>query len=162
MDPNEKQRQIGKTMSVLTIIWVGMLASLGVYVAVAFQVGPTESGMAPAQLRIMRYILMGMGIAELGGAVFLQKFLLRAAASPNPAPSLPGVGFHPAVAKFTMATILVLAISESIGIFGLVLYLLGAGFSTLYLFIGVSAAAMFYFKPRSEVLDDLLSGQSRN
>ncbi len=48
-----------------------------------------------------------------------------------------------------------LALSESIGIYGFVLFLLGDGFRTLYIFIGISALAMFFYRPKREELEAL-------
>jgi len=48
-----------------------------------------------------------------------------------------------------------LALSESIGIYGLVLFLLGDSFQTLYIFISISALAMFFYRPKREDLETL-------
>ena len=60
-----------------------------------------------------------------------------------------------ALARYTTAVIISLALSECIGIYGLVLFLLGDEYQTLYIFIGAAAAAMFYFRPKREELVDL-------
>jgi hypothetical protein len=59
---------------------------------------------------------------------------------------------HPAAAKYTTALVVAMALSESIGIYGLVLFFLSKDSLTLYLFILMSAIAMFYYRPRKEEL----------
>jgi len=51
-----------------------------------------------------------------------------------------------------------LALSESIGIYGLVLFLLGKNTMDLYLFILVSAGAMIMYRPRKDELLSLAQG----
>ncbi len=45
-----------------------------------------------------------------------------------------------------------MALSESIGIYGMVLFILSKDSMTLYQFITMSAIAMFYYRPRKEEL----------
>lgn len=59
------------------------------------------------------------------------------------------------LAKYTTAVIVSLVLSESIGIYGFVLFLLGDDFRTLYIFIGISALAMFFYRPKREELETL-------
>jgi hypothetical protein len=59
-----------------------------------------------------------------------------------------------ALQKYSAATIVALAMSESIGIYGLVLFFLGKNPTDLYLLILVSAAAMLVYRPRK---DEMLS-----
>ena len=48
-----------------------------------------------------------------------------------------------------------LALSEFIGIMGLVLFFLGDNFQVLYTFMAISALAMFFYRPRREELETL-------
>jgi hypothetical protein len=58
-------------------------------------------------------------------------------------------------AKYTVAMLVSLALSESIGIFGFLLFLFGDNFQVLYTFIAVSALAMFFYRPKREELETL-------
>ena len=60
-----------------------------------------------------------------------------------------------AFSKYAVAMIIPIALSEVVGIFGLVLFLLGAGFQTLYIFIGVSAITMVLFRPRRKEIEKI-------
>ena len=61
----------------------------------------------------------------------------------------------PFVGHYAAVVIISLALSESIGIYGLVLFLLGGGFKTLYTFIAVSALAMVFYRPKREEMEKL-------
>ncbi|MBU2499127.1 MAG: hypothetical protein KKE57_09510 [Proteobacteria bacterium] len=54
-----------------------------------------------------------------------------------------------------------LALSESIGIYGLVLFFLGDSLRTLYTFIGISALAIIYHRPKREELETLALAMQR-
>jgi membrane protein implicated in regulation of membrane protease activity len=62
---------------------------------------------------------------------------------------------HPAATRYQTATILSTAFLESIGIYGLILFLMSGEFITLYAFVIVSAIALLYFRPRFEELEKL-------
>jgi len=53
-----------------------------------------------------------------------------------------------------------LALSESIGLYGFVLFLLGDGFRTLYIFVGISALALFFYRPKREEIETLALRES--
>lgn len=59
------------------------------------------------------------------------------------------------LAKYATALIVSLALSEGIGICGVVLFLLGDGFQTLYIFTGISALAIYFHRPKKEELEAL-------
>jgi hypothetical protein len=64
---------------------------------------------------------------------------------------------HPAVIKYGVAVIVSLAISENIGIFGLVLFVLSKDFQTLYILAIISAIAMLYHRPKMKELQKIVS-----
>jgi hypothetical protein len=62
----------------------------------------------------------------------------------------------PILGKYAVALIVSLALSESIAIYGLVLFFLGDNYQTLYFFVGISAIAMFFYRPKKEELEELI------
>ena len=58
-------------------------------------------------------------------------------------------------AKYSTALIVSLGLSESIGIYGFVLFLLGDDLQTLYIFIGISALAIYVHRPKREEIETL-------
>jgi hypothetical protein len=57
--------------------------------------------------------------------------------------------------KYTSAVIASLVMCEGVGIYGLILFLLGKDATDLYLLLGISAAAMVYYRPKREELVNL-------
>ena len=142
---NEKQ------LLILWIIWASMVGSLLIYVFICHQCGDqirrTASPNFP--LDLIRNILYGLAIFTIFLIHILRKFMLTALKSSllSNRPSL--------LAKYTIAVIVSLLLSESIGIYGFVLFLLGDDFRTLHIFIGISALAMFFYRPKREELETL-------
>ena len=142
------------------IIWGAIFGSLFIYVFVCHQFGDGIRGNVSLNipLDLVRNVLYGVAILTLIGTRFLRKFMLAGRpggsepmslnpASPSNQSSLMG--------KYGAAMLLSLALSESIGIYGLVLFFLGDSFRTLYIFIGISALAMFLYRPKREELETL-------
>lgn len=65
-------------------------------------------------------------------------------------------GHHPVVGQYIVAVIISIALSEAIGIVGLVLFFLTKDFKILYTLVGISALAMLYHRPKKSELEDLL------
>lgn len=64
---------------------------------------------------------------------------------------------HPAVIKYGIAVTISLAISESVGVFGFVLFLASHDFQALYTFTAISAIAMIYHRPKMQELQEVVS-----
>jgi hypothetical protein len=135
---------------VLWIIWAAMLGSLFMYIIICHQWGDQirQTMNADIPLDATRKILYGIAVVTLILTHFLRKLMLGRNTGDSKGPSSP-------LATYSIALIVSLALSESIGIYGLVLFLLGDSFQTLHIFIGVSALAMFYYRPKREDLESL-------
>lgn len=148
---------------VMWIIWGAMMGSLVIYIVICHLIGdqirrPMGSGFPFVHLR---NILFGISIAELIATHFIRKFMLRnapsrheSASTSQPSPQ----DVEKIYAKYTTAMIVSLALCESVGIYGLVLCLLGGSFQTMYTFMIISAAGMFYYRPKGEEIDGLSRG----
>ena len=141
----------------LWIIWAAMVGSLLMYVFICHQFGEdirrTASHDLP--LDLIRNILSVVALVTLFLAHFIRKRMLAGQLGSSgaglfrsgPASNQPSLLVH-----YTAAVIVSLALSESIGIFGLVLFVLGDSFRTLHIFIGISALAMYFYRPKREEL----------
>jgi hypothetical protein len=112
-------------------------------------------------LALLRKLLFGLSIAALIAAHFIRKFVLRkpsGGSGPTPASAPSPQDTAARYAKYTTAMIISLALCESIGIYGLLLFFLGDGFKTLYSFMVISAGGMFYYRPKREEIEVLLRG----
>ncbi len=161
--------QLNQGMKRLWIIWAIMIGSLGIYPIICHIVGDSlKSDMAPGfNLELLRNILMAMAATQLVFAYFLRKHLLQA----RPAPFLAGIiarqgtflagiiarqGIEePAISRYTAAIVITLALSDAVGVFGLLSFFLSKSFQTLYLFLIPAGLAMIFFRPDMEELKEL-------
>jgi F0F1-type ATP synthase membrane subunit c/vacuolar-type H+-ATPase subunit K len=147
-------------LSVLWIIWGAMVVTLGIYVLICHLVGDgiRQSVDLDFPLGLLRNILYGVGIFTLFLAHFLRRFILAPRSDGSGSMSLkppPLKDQLTVIGKYTSAMLLSLALSESIGIYGLVLFFLGDSFQTLYIFIGISALGMFHYRPKQDEIEKL-------
>ena len=149
-----------KGLKILWIIWAAMLGSLLIYVFICHQVGEEIRGnMKPEfPIGLLKNILYGAICVTLLFAHFLRRFMLTGSFSRSEfKPYHPGsISHQPALlAKYTVAVLVSLALCEGIGIYGVVLFFLGADLKTLYIFIAISALSMFFYRPKIEELERL-------
>lgn len=149
-----------KGFQVLWILWAAMLGSLFVYVFICHRWGDEirQTINADLPLDLIRKILYGIAIVTLILPHFLRKLLLAGGSGTSGTNFLesPIPSNQPApLAKYTIAMFISLALCDSIGIYGFVLFLLGDGLQTLHIFIGISALGMFYYRPKREDLETL-------
>ena len=159
MIPGEKKND--KNILTLWIIWVAMIGSLAMYIIICHLMGDEISRNAKSDLPIdmMRRILSLIAAIELLIAYYLRKFMLSGrikslGMTPTGSNAITSKQ-PPHIARYTIAMIISLALSESIGIYGLLLFLLGDNFNTLYTFIGVAAFAMYFFRPKGYEIEML-------
>lgn len=141
-------------------IWAGIFGSLSIYVLICHLAGDeirqTVSPNFP--LNLLRNVLYGVAIFTLLLTPFLRKFMLAGrSGGPGLLTSQPPLISNQSspIAKYAIAMVVSLALSESIGIYGFVLFLLGDSFRTLHIFVGISALAMFFYRPKREELETL-------
>jgi hypothetical protein len=149
-----------KGLRILWIIWAAMLGSLFVYVFICHQVGEEIRGNTSLDfpISLLKNILYGAVIVTLFLAHFLRRFMLTCRFSisevrffkPAAISNQPSL-----IAKYTIAVFVSLALCESIGLYGLVLFFLGDDLQTLYIFITISALSMLFYRPKMEELERL-------
>lgn len=150
LDEGEKW-MIERQWFTVRILWGSLMAALAVYVVIANVRGSeaavgieTQPGDPVWLTHFPRYVLGAMSPGLLIAACLVR----RAAVNPK---SL--------ISRFTGAylntTIVAWALCESVGIFGLVNFLIEGEFLWLYGFVGASAAALVLLRPRKRDLIDL-------
>jgi hypothetical protein len=147
-----------KGLRILWIIWAAMLGSLFIYVFICHLIGEEIRGnMNPEfPIGLLKNILYGAIIVTLLCAHFLRRFMITGRfTSFEVRPYNPGsISRQPALlAKYTVAVLVSLALCEGIGIYGVVLFFLGADLQTLYIFITISGVSMFFYRPKMEELE---------
>ncbi|MGD9040104.1 MAG: hypothetical protein PVH82_10745 [Desulfobacteraceae bacterium] len=160
MEKVSERKENENRLLTLWIIWGGIFGSLFIYAFICHQWGVNiRQTIGPNfPLDLVRNVLYGVAISTLILTHFLRKFLLAARSSGSESMSLnpptPSAQSSP-IGKYAVAMVASLALSESIGVYGLVLFFLGESFRTLYIFIGISALAMLLYRPKREELETL-------
>ena len=161
---SERKENVNRLL-ILWIIWGGIFGFLFIYVFICHQFGDEirRNANLDIPLDLVRNVLYGVAISTLILTRFLRKFLLAGRSSgsesmslnpPTPSAQSSSIG------KYAVAMVVSLALSESIGVYGLVLFFLGESFRTLYIFIGISALAIFLYRPKREELESLAMVES--
>ncbi len=159
-DPRDNDRrgdrqELDRQFLSLWIIWAAMLSSLVIYVVICHLLEDSlRSGITVGfSLTTLRNILLGVSVAELLVIHSIRRAMTapgsgrRDSRSKEPRPLIDKRVF---MARYMTTVMVTLAIAESIGVYGLVLFLLGGGFNTLYIFILLSALAMVAYRPNTE------------
>ncbi|MBF0412040.1 MAG: hypothetical protein HQK70_04930 [Desulfamplus sp.] len=135
------------------IIWGAMFFSLFIYVALCNILEPTWVALITLDFPIdtLRNVLYGTSIIMFLIGDYIRKYIIKSNSSAQFTRfnQLAAQTNIPAsLLKYQTAVIISLAFSESIGIFGLIIFLLSKDIGSLYIFVGSSAAAMLYHIPR--------------
>ncbi len=140
-------------MKTLTIIWAAMLFSLAAYLAVGIYAARSfPKSIDEKSVQIMRNTFYGLSLLTVVATRYLRKIVLSSKAAGSHGDA---VFRHPALARYSKAMVTSLAMSESIGIYGLVLAFLGGNEADLFLLVAIAAAAMWYYRPRKDEVEDL-------
>lgn len=154
---------LGSGFKIITVIWALMFSTLGIYVAVCHVAGnELLVDMGPEfPLLELKYILLAVSLVTFGLIRFFRTAMLKANPRKPDIPMPRGLSEDgkSAISRYMSAIIVSAALAESVAIYGLLLFMLGGGFDTLYLFTMISAAAMLYYRPRRDELDSLAAGQ---
>ena len=159
--------ELEKGLRMLWIIWAAMLGSLFIYVFICHQVGEEFRGNTNLDFPIglLKNILYGAVIVTLFLAHILRRFMLTGRFSSSEVRLFRSalISKQPSLlAKYTIAVFVSLALCESIGLYGLVLFFLGDDLQTLYIFITISALSMFFYRPKTEEIERLTLLMKRN
>ena len=151
-----------KTLRILWIIWVAMVGSLLMYVFICYQFGEEIRRNIDHHIPVslLRNIFYMIAVITLFLTHFLKRLMLSGtsrASSSKALQSSPHSNQPPFLAKYATALIVSLALSESTGIYGVVLFLLGDGFQTLYTFTAISGLEIYFHRPKKEELEALAS-----
>ena len=151
-DPNEVKK-LDAGFALVLIIWGAIFASLGVYLGICLGLGhKLPAAMHDGfSLAALRYVLFGISVATLVAVYFLRDFMLTHPGFVGTSRPVPPTQ-HPAVARYTVIVIITSALLESIGLYGLILFFIAKDSLSLYQLLGLSAAAMLFYRPKKEDL----------
>jgi hypothetical protein len=144
--------QINKGFTKIMVIWIALVGSLVFYLVICKAAeSQVQVSMEDSRLEVFKYALFIMSALTLAGAYLLRKILMGKVARPVQGGALQPDA-HPAVGKYLIVIVIVMALSESIGIYGMVLFFISKDAMSLYQLMTLSAAAMVVFRPRKEEL----------
>ena len=164
MVPTEELEKINKGLLPLKIIWAAILISLFIYLIIGLYIeGNLHVTTEKNVIDKLRNVLFAVSFITLIATRFIRKLILYGKGRGNVIDA--GQALYQsgqALSKYTAAMIVSLAMTESIGTYGLVLFILGKNQMDLYLFILVSAATMLLYRPKRDEIVSLtqeLNGQ---
>jgi hypothetical protein len=141
-------KELGRGMLVLNLIWFAMLVSLVIYLFVGLQItNNLETSVNEKTYSVFKTVLYMLTCLILIATWYLRKFLLFRTVQPVQATQALD---HPALQRYFIGAVISWALSEGIGVFGLILFLLGRNAMDLYILILIAAIAMFLYRPKKE------------
>jgi len=151
------EQELNKGMTTLKAIWFALFASLTLYVLSAPLLikSSAHAAFSPEAYNTLRLILFGMAFVTLVVTWYVRKYLMSAKVAAKAAKTAKNTPNHPAVARYTTSMMVAMGMSESIGVYGLILYILGKNQIDLYLLTALSAAAMTLYYPKSQDIVEL-------
>ena len=154
--------QAGRGIKNLNFIWYTMLGFLAVYfLAGMFLKGSLRhSPRDPAFLSTLRWTLYFVSAGTFFLACLFKRMLMGSKRVLKGWTQVTERQQHPAVARYTTAVVISLALAESIGIYGLILYFFKGDVADLVSLIVLSAVAMILCRPRREELLGLMKRET--
>lgn len=155
---NQVEREHLKSDLILPWVIVGMmLAMLAAYIIICHTVGERlQQPLPEAQRVLVRTILYVIAIVTFPLTNLIRHIQLRLNQTMPCSPATQGA-VATAKIRYLVTVIVSMSLVEVVGIFGLVMFMLGDGFNTLYIFTGLSALGLFLYQPKvseySEIID---------
>ncbi len=146
--------ELNRRLSTLKVIWFGMLGALAIYVFIGLRIAPyVQISMDKNTFGVVKTVLYLFALIIIIITRYASRFILSGKGQSGQATQ----SFEPlTLQKFTTGIIVAWALLDCIGIFGLVLFLLGKNAMDLFLLVAISAAAMFWYRPKKEDLVNLV------
>lgn len=153
---NQVEREQLKSDLILPWVVVGMmLVMLAAYIIICHILGEQlQQPLPEAQRVLVRTIFYALAIMTFPLTNLIRHIQLRL----NQTMPVPHVAHgNLARSRYLVTVIVSMSLIEIIGIFGLVMFIFGDGFNTLYIFTGLSALGLFLYRPKtyeySEIMD---------
>jgi len=165
LEPQERL-QLRRRMRVLNIMWRFYIGSLVSFVVVCHLIGGklTTEDFSHTTVLVIKIVLAIIALLGLVRAYSWKAAVLREwRIGPKPRlirqmftlKTMLPTSSQDAAAKYASITMISIALSESVGIYGLILFMITGEFVTLYVFVAASVMAMYFFRPRFGELEGL-------
>jgi hypothetical protein len=154
---NQVERK--QLQSDLTLPWVivgMMLSMLAAYIVICHSLGEQLQQPLPETQRVLiRTVLYAVAIVTFPLTNLIRHIQLRL--NQTMPRSRTAHGANADAKRRYLATIIVsMSLIEAIGVFGLVMFILGDGFNTLYIFTGLSALGLFLYRPKTDEYSEIV------
>ena len=148
---NSFERELLKSDLFLPWVIVGlMLVTLMAAVVVCQSMGSQiQHGLAEDERELIRAMLYIIAIVTFPMTNLIRYIQLRLNQT------MPGS--KPAKSRYLLTVIVSLSLIESVGLFGLVMFMLGDNFNTLYIFTGLSALGLYLYRPKQSEYDEIVA-----
>lgn len=124
------------------VVWL-MLAGLLVYWVIAYRFADQlQQPLPEAQRIVVRSVFYGLVIIGFPITNLIRHIMLRLNQT------MPGN--KPANARYLLTVVVSMILVESIGVMGLVMFILGDDFNTFYIFLGLSALGLYLYRPKAD------------
>ncbi len=131
------------------IVWI-MLATLLAYLCICLLFSQElQQPIEESQRVILRSIFYASAIIGLPTNNLIRHIMLRLAQTMPSNKS--------AKNRYLLIIGVSMVLAESIGVMGLVMFILGDGFNTLYIFTGLSALGMYLYRPKNHEYERIVA-----
>jgi hypothetical protein len=154
---NPVEREQLKSDLILPWIIVGMmLVMLAAYIIICHTLGEQlQQPLQEGQRVLIRTVFYAIAIVTFPLTNLIRHIQLRLNQTMPCSPATHGAAT--AKNRYLVTVIVSMALVEVVGIFGLVMFVFGDDFNTLYIFTGLSALGLFLYRPKvdeySEIID---------
>jgi len=144
------EQELNKEMRRINFIYFAILFSLAIYLFVGLTIGKNTKTTIGDEFTTIKTALYVISLVSLLAAKPIKKFIWKKGRINT---HKAGSSYNPVIQRYTSAIVISAAVLESIGVYGLILFMLGKNPVDLYVLIAVSAVAMLQNRPkRAEVV----------
>ncbi|MGO8987643.1 MAG: hypothetical protein ACLQGU_07210 [bacterium] len=174
---DDETHDIEKGFSAIRLTWVMIVIALAVFIIIANVIGK-QGTITGNNEPDKAFLLIGYILYAIGALILVVVYFIRRAITNQKSVISRIVGFmsttgrstvavsggnpRSAVGRYLVGIVFCSALIEAIGIYGLIIFIINADFLSLYLLIGIAAAAHLYFRPKKQELIDLATQIKQN
>lgn len=154
---NQVEHEQLKSDLIMPWLIVGMmLAMLAVYIVICHTLGEQLQQPLPENQRVLiRTVFYVLAIVTFPITNLIRHIQLRLNQT-MPCPQTSQGPLNTAKSRYLVTVIVSMSLIEVVGIFGLIMFMLGDGFNTLYIFTGLSALGLFLYRPKTDEYSEII------
>ncbi len=134
-----------------------MLVLLATYIIICHTFGEQLQQPLPETQRVLvRTVFYAVAIVTFPLTNLIRHIQLRLNQTmPNSGPAHEAA--VAAKSRYLMTVVVSMSLIEVVGIFGLIMFMFGDGFNTLYIFTGLSALGLFLYRPKTAEYSEIIA-----